>query len=257
MLLVWSVNCRGSIKPQHHWHWALLHRLQFLAKVGSATLKNPSISLWFASFTAQNCAMAPALQSDGVTNRSFFQCMTLLLASGIGSGVLVFLGWSSAEPSPGQRLSCNTHLIRIPRAMASVGYMPAALFFFIGALVSGVTTWILSLAVLHETHAKLGQVFSWCQLVVGFLEGWSTNKHMHGLLYIEVDIGGMLTCLKTWKHWVQAAFPQWVTTGRFSCFKSFCTFCMKQNSLPFTHILYILIKSPTATFYRLVAEALP
>lgn len=106
MLLVWSVNCRGSIKPQHHWHWALLHRLQFLAKVGSATLKNPSVSLWFASFTAQNCAMAPALQSDGVTNRSFFQCMTLLLASGIGSGVLVFLGWSSAEPK-GTFLQCQ------------------------------------------------------------------------------------------------------------------------------------------------------
>lgn len=52
--------------------------------------------------------------------------MTLLLASGIGSGVLV-----------------------IPRAMASVGYIPAALYFFIGALVSGATTWVLSLAVLE------------------------------------------------------------------------------------------------------------
>lgn len=36
--------------------------------------------------------MAPALPSDGVTDRSFFQCLTLLLASGIGSGVLVSLG---------------------------------------------------------------------------------------------------------------------------------------------------------------------
>ena len=38
--------------------------------------------------------------------------------------------------------------------MASVGYIPAALYFFIGALVSGATTWVLSLAVLEETNIQ-------------------------------------------------------------------------------------------------------
>lgn len=58
--------------------------------------------------------------------------------------------------------------------MASVGYVPAAFYFFIGALVSGGTTWILSLAVLEETgmEERVLVLWSWVevQIVTGLLK---------------------------------------------------------------------------------------
>lgn len=39
--------------------------------------------------------------------------------------------------------------------MAAVGCVPAAVYFFVGAAISGLTTWFLSMAMLEETRINL------------------------------------------------------------------------------------------------------
>ncbi|CAJ1403591.1 unnamed protein product [Effrenium voratum] len=70
--------------------------------------------------------MAPIDSGHGVTDRSPFECMMLLLASGIGSGVLV-----------------------LPRAMAAVGWEVMLGCLIIAFVISGTTTYILALGVLE------------------------------------------------------------------------------------------------------------
>ena len=131
--------------------------------------------------------MAPIDSGHGVTDRSPFECMMLLLASGIGSGVLVLLSCSfhkrelhnfgiflsaqeakqqvfSSRPELHERqffikgaLPLGCHLQpRLPRAMAAVGWEVMLGCLIIAFVISGTTTYILALGVLEASVGGRG-----------------------------------------------------------------------------------------------------